>query len=58
MATFACPYCGEPTDAFPDLDGGERQELIEDCVVCCRPIRILAEWSEDSADFEIEASPA
>ncbi|MBE7481106.1 MAG: CPXCG motif-containing cysteine-rich protein [Polyangiaceae bacterium] len=58
VPSFECPYCGEPTDAFPDLDGGERQILIEDCVVCCRPIRVVATYSEASGEFGIEASAA
>lgn len=33
-----CPYCGERFEAFPDGSGGD-QEYIEDCRVCCRPIR-------------------
>jgi hypothetical protein len=32
-----CPYCGEPIDLLVDEGGGERQEYVEDCPVCCRP---------------------
>jgi hypothetical protein len=34
-----CPYCGEPITLVVDLsvDG---QTYIEDCFVCCRPIRV------------------
>jgi hypothetical protein len=34
---YACAYCGEPNQTYPDPGGGEYQELIEDCRVCCRP---------------------
>jgi hypothetical protein len=32
-----CPYCGEPIELEIDEGGGERQEYVEDCPVCCRP---------------------
>jgi hypothetical protein len=35
--TFACAYCGETNDTTVDLSGGETQQYIEDCRVCCRP---------------------
>ncbi|MFO0572275.1 MAG: CPXCG motif-containing cysteine-rich protein [Polyangiaceae bacterium] len=57
MSSVACPHCGEPTDTFVDPGGGEHQEIIEDCVVCCRPIRFVASYSDESADYEVEAYP-
>lgn len=36
VETF-CPYCGEPAEVVVDLDGGGRQDYVEDCPVCCRP---------------------
>jgi transcription elongation factor Elf1 len=36
---FICPYCGENISMLLDLSGG-RQQYIEDCEVCCRPIEI------------------
>jgi ribosomal protein S27E len=33
-----CPHCGAPTVFFVDPSEGTRQELIEDCQVCCRAI--------------------
>lgn len=32
-----CPYCGEPIQLLVDWSV-ERQEYIEDCEVCCRPM--------------------
>ncbi|MDT8322244.1 MAG: CPXCG motif-containing cysteine-rich protein [Xanthomonadales bacterium] len=32
-----CPYCGEMISVLLDLSV-ERQDYIEDCSVCCRPI--------------------
>jgi transcription elongation factor Elf1 len=36
---YYCPYCGELISALLDLSIG-KQEYIEDCEVCCNPIRI------------------
>ncbi|MCA9484757.1 MAG: CPXCG motif-containing cysteine-rich protein [Nitrospina sp.] len=36
---FICPYCGEWISMVIDLSAGG-QEYIEDCEVCCRPIKI------------------
>jgi hypothetical protein len=33
-----CPYCGERIVTTVDRSGGSAQ-YIEDCSVCCRPIR-------------------
>lgn len=34
-----CPYCGESITLVVDLSI-DRQEYIEDCFVCCRPIHV------------------
>jgi hypothetical protein len=34
-----CPYCGETITLVIDLSVTE-QDYIEDCFVCCRPIRV------------------
>jgi hypothetical protein len=39
-----CPHCGAPTLFWADPGGGVRQEMIEDCQVCCRPIVFRVEW--------------
>jgi hypothetical protein len=56
MASVTCPHCGEPIDTFPDPGGGEAQEYIEDCAVCCRPILFSATLDESTGDFNVEAS--
>lgn len=35
-----CPYCGEAVELLLDPAGGETQEYVEDCEVCCRPWRV------------------
>ena len=32
-----CPYCGESSELPVDLVGGDSQEFVQDCEVCCRP---------------------
>ena len=48
-----CPYCGEQIEVFVDTSVS-RQEYIEDCSVCCRPIIIAVVTSFDSVE-SIEA---
>lgn len=36
-ASVSCPYCGEPVEIPVDPAGGELQEYVEDCAVCCQP---------------------
>jgi hypothetical protein len=38
--TIECPYCGEPIELAMDCSAGDA-EMIEDCHVCCRPIRVV-----------------
>ncbi|HJP39010.1 MAG TPA: CPXCG motif-containing cysteine-rich protein [Gammaproteobacteria bacterium] len=37
---ISCPYCGEIITLVVDLSVAE-QDYIEDCFVCCRPIRVI-----------------
>lgn len=41
-----CPYCGEQIGVLIDCSE-ERQEYIEDCQVCCRPIRFQVSIAPD-----------
>lgn len=34
---IACPYCGETLEISVDCSVA-RQDYVEDCQVCCRPI--------------------
>jgi transcription elongation factor Elf1 len=36
---FICPYCGQEISMVLDVSV-RRQTYIEDCEVCCQPIRI------------------
>jgi hypothetical protein len=41
-ARYECPYCGETNEILIDPTGGEKQDFVEDCAVCCQPAAILA----------------
>jgi hypothetical protein len=42
-----CPYCGETIPVQVDEGGGATQRYVEDCSVCCRPIEMVVEESEE-----------
>ncbi|MCG3144513.1 MAG: hypothetical protein HONDAALG_01943 [Gammaproteobacteria bacterium] len=54
---FTCPYCGETVSVLLDLSVDGTQDYVEDCEVCCRPMR-LALSAEDGllAGFEATQS--
>ncbi len=45
MVPVGCPYCGETIRIEIDLSV-ERQEYVEDCQVCCRPIEFAVRVDE------------
>lgn len=49
--TIDCPYCGEVVEILVDASI-PRQQYIEDCQVCCRPISLRVEIDEDDAAAE------
>ena len=51
---YACPHCGEPVSALVDTSV-ERQDYIEDCEVCCRPIRLVVTVEGGIAELDAEA---
>ena len=44
-----CPYCGEMIEVALDAGGGAVQEYVEDCSVCCRPMRIKVRYARDGS---------
>ncbi len=44
--TIDCPYCGESIEILIDASI-PRQQYIEDCQVCCRPIMLSVSVEED-----------
>ncbi len=49
---FPCPYCNAPISMVLDLSV-PAQAYVEDCEVCCNPVRIAyATDGETVTDFE------
>ena len=48
IAVVFCPYCGERVELLIDTSL-ERQEYIEDCSVCCRPMVVTVDGSDGAA---------
>ncbi|KLD76049.1 CPXCG motif-containing cysteine-rich protein [Xanthomonas hyacinthi] len=46
FTVLQCPYCGEWIDLALD-PSVEAQQYVEDCQVCCRPMRVTVGWDED-----------
>ncbi|WP_093237761.1 CPXCG motif-containing cysteine-rich protein [Psychroflexus halocasei] len=42
---FQCPYCWQNISML--LEPGFNQSYIEDCEVCCQPIRIRVEFNNN-----------
>jgi len=43
-----CPCCGEPIVLELDLSAGS-QVCVEDCAVCCRPMRVALQVAPDGS---------
>jgi len=50
---ITCPYCGETIEVLIDYSL-QRQEYVEDCEVCCRPITMKVIVAEREA-VQVEA---
>jgi transcription elongation factor Elf1 len=48
-----CPFCGEAEEVNVDAGGGQTQEYIEDCAVCCRPRVVHVEPSEEPGEVRV-----
>lgn len=51
--TYQCACCGEQNETIIDQGGGEKQEFVEDCWVCCRPNVITAVWNPYTDSYEL-----
>jgi hypothetical protein len=52
--TIDCPYCGEPNALLVDTSAGA-QEYIEDCSVCCRPMRVQLQVEGDEVMLRVRS---
>jgi hypothetical protein len=52
-----CPFCGEPVTLWIDVTGGRRQQYVEDCWVCCRPMLVdVTVHTSDDVDVQVRAT--
>ncbi|MDJ0805584.1 MAG: CPXCG motif-containing cysteine-rich protein [Gammaproteobacteria bacterium] len=49
---IGCPYCGENVEITVDCSV-ERQEYIEDCFVCCRPMTLSIICDAGEVDLQV-----
>lgn len=56
LRALVCPHCGEPLETYPDPGGGPAQDYVEDCAVCCRPIRFVAIYDEDEGEYHVDVT--
>jgi len=55
-AEILCPYCGEIVVISIDPGGGEAQEYVQDCEVCCRPWLVQLNYNTAGAfDLSVQA---
>jgi hypothetical protein len=50
---ITCPFCFEQIPLLVDTSV-ENQDTIEDCSVCCRPIRLLIRCSPEGEFLGVE----
>jgi len=48
---FLCPYCSQRNTLWIDVTGGDFQELVVDCEVCCAPIIARVSLDDDRIDY-------
>jgi len=48
-AEVDCPFCGEASVIRLDPGGGDAQDYVEDCPVCCRPWRVSVRYDDAGA---------
>ena len=55
-ATVYCPYCNETVEISIDPGGGESQQYVEDCEVCCQPWNVNVQYNGDGS-AEVSVNP-
>jgi hypothetical protein len=48
-ATYICDACGEEIVVPVDVSAGAHQDYVEDCPVCCHPMRLHVDVEPDGA---------
>ena len=54
-ALVVCPHCGATSELGLDPGSGVLQQYVEDCQVCCRPLRVTVRYgAAGGADVSVE----
>lgn len=54
-ADIQCPYCGETITILVDGSGGDT-DYIEDCRICCQPMRIGVQTDAGGTPTQVTAT--
>lgn len=46
-ATYVCDSCGEEIVVPIDISAGDHQDYVEDCPICCHPMRLHVDFDGD-----------
>ena len=46
-ASYVCDSCGEEIVVPVDITAGDHQDYVEDCPVCCHPMRLQIDIDGD-----------
>ena len=53
---LVCPHCNESVEITLDPSGGDQQEYVEDCEICCNPWSVTVHFGADGkAEVEVVA---
>ena len=54
---FICAFCMQRNAIFIDPSGGESQQYVEDCQVCCQPNRLNIYWDDQEDAYVADSEP-
>jgi hypothetical protein len=54
VVAVTCPHCGERFETLADASAGDA-DYVEDCPVCCRPIRLRLQADDDGGVAGLDA---
>jgi hypothetical protein len=55
-AAVRCPYCSEEVEIAIDPGGGEAQQYVQDCEICCQPWQVTVNYDmEGRAEVSVTA---
>ncbi len=57
-ASFVCAYCLQINTIMVDSTGGNEQDYVEDCQVCCRPNQLHIRIDEELETVDVNADAA